>query len=240
MRLVRSRKIRVLAVAASFVTALSGTAVAQAETVAPGHIVTATEGSRSISWSTPAMKSRHGQIQNIEKTREAATVITLKNAAAPTKYDFTLHLPQTDRAVLIPDGRVLVAAPDGTILGAFQQPWAKDATGRSLDTKYVLSGSVLSQIIDTSGAVFPVTADPHYTWGWISGTIYFNKAETKLMAVGASVVSWIPTPYTVWGGRTLAALAGIGVATNRCIKWKIWAIGVVAGAPALYSGGYCR
>jgi hypothetical protein len=51
-----------------------------------------------------------------------------------------------------------------------------------------------------------------------------------VIAVGGTVVSWIPTPYTVWGGRTLAALAGIGAATerwhqvedlgDRCRRWR--------------------
>lgn len=220
--------------------ALAVPAVAHAEALIPGQIVTASNGSASISWSTPTLSARQARIQNTERPREAATVITLANADAPTRYDFALRLPAHTRTVLVPDGRVLVTKPSGPVLGAFEKPWARDARGRSLDTRYRLSGSVLSQVIDTTGAAFPITADPHYTWGWISGTIYFNKAETRLIAVGGTVVSWLPTPYTVWGGRTLAALAGIGAATNRCIKWKIWAIGVTAGAPVLYSGGYCR
>ncbi|MDN3460960.1 hypothetical protein [Rhodococcus sp. APC 3903] len=37
------------------------------------------------------------------------------------------------------------------------------------------------------------------TWGIIAATIYFNKAETRTMALGGTVVSWIPSPWTVWG-----------------------------------------
>lgn len=35
---------------------------------------------------------------------------------------------------------------------------------------------------------------PHYTWGTISGTAYFDKSETKVIALGGTVVGWLPHP----------------------------------------------
>jgi hypothetical protein len=171
--------------------------------------------------------------------KDAATIITLADASAPTRYDFGLTLPTGAAAQLASDDSVVVLDQGGNPLGSFLKPWAKDATGKNLATEYGLNGSTLTQIVHTEGATFPVTADPHYTWGWVTGTIYFNKTETKLMALGGTIVSWLPSPATMWGGRSLAALAAYAVATNQCIKWKIWAIGIIAGGPLLYQGGYC-
>jgi hypothetical protein len=87
----------------------------------------------------------------------------LWTAKDSVRYDFALRLPPKTTSVLIPDGRVLVTAANGRVLGAFEKPWARNARGRALNTRYLLAGSVLSQVIDTTGAAFPVTADPPYT-----------------------------------------------------------------------------
>ncbi|KAK3387399.1 hypothetical protein B0H63DRAFT_469953 [Podospora didyma] len=47
-------------------------------------------------------------------------------------------------------------------------PWATDATGRRLPTRYSISGDDKTDIIqhvDTTDAVFPVVADPHVSLG---------------------------------------------------------------------------
>ncbi|WKD31146.1 hypothetical protein [Streptomyces xanthophaeus] len=95
-----------------------------------------------------------------------------------------------------------------------------------------------------------MVADPHYTWGIITGTVYFNKNETKVLALGGTVVSWHSHPAAVVGGRSLAGFAGVAVATDRCVKIKVNpGLGVLSPAAALagsgyYSGsggdGYCR
>jgi hypothetical protein len=140
---------------------------------------------------------------------------------------------------------VLISSPTGP-LGQFQPPWARDAHGKDLATSYTLtdssgSGYVLTQHVNTGGATFPVTADPHYTWGWITGTIYFNKQETTMAAVlGGGAGFWtqiVPGWGTLLGAytSTLATVAGIAVARHQCLKIKLPAL-----VPETYSGGYCR
>ena len=203
---------------------------------------TSPQGDR-LSWATPKVNSDDARVTNTTQADGAATVITLKDSVAPTRYDFKLDLPPGASAQLLDDGSAVVRDSLHKALGSFQPPWAKDASGAAIPTSYSLAGNVLSQVIDVRGATFPVTADPHYTWGWVSGTVYFNKSETKAIALGGTVVSWIPTPYTVIGGRTLIAWAGIAVAANRCIKLKV-GLTYYINSIAYYSGnegdGYCR
>ncbi|WP_031155363.1 hypothetical protein [Streptomyces erythrochromogenes] len=135
--------------------------------------------------------------------------------------------------------------------GHIDAPWAKDANGKAVPTSYRLDGNTLVQTIETGpDTAYPVVADPHYTWGIISGTVYFNKSETKVLALGGTVVSWLPHPAAVVGGRTLAGVAGYAVATDQCVKFKVYP-GLAPLSPAaalsgsgVYGGsagdGYCR
>lgn len=87
-----------------------------------------------------------------------------------------------------------------------------------------------------------------YTWGWVTGTAYYNRAETRTMktAWGAGVVASGLCAY-FWAETAGAAcavsaalmgqwmyVAGNVYADGHCVKIKIptlWAYG--------YSGGYC-
>lgn len=135
---------------------------------------------------------------------------------------------------------VVTLNADGTAStqATISAPWATDAMGRSLTTSYTLNGTTLTQHIDTTGAVSPVVADPKITWGWTTYTVYFNKSETAYTAVGGQVVSYIPTPWTNSGGRSLVAWAGIAMAQRKCIesKFNYWS---PIPSPSIYSGGYC-
>ncbi|MFD0271355.1 hypothetical protein ACFVGY_33010 [Streptomyces sp. NPDC127106] len=185
----------------------------------------------------------------------ARALVTLKNADAPTTQRFDLGLP--DGATLVADGTggydiVTSANGAGAVArGHIDAPWAKDANGNAVPTSYSLDGNTLVQTIETGpDTAYPVVADPHYTWGIISGTVYFNKEETKVLALGGTVVSWLPHPAAVVGGRSLAGIAGYAVATDQCVKFKV-SPGLVPLSPAAavagsgtYSGsagdGYCR
>lgn len=56
-------------------------------------------------------------------------------------------------------------------------PWAVDANGRSLPTTYTYANGVLTQRINTTGAAFPVVADPWVTGGLFT-YVHFSRAET--------------------------------------------------------------
>ncbi len=65
-------------------------------------------------------------------------------------------------------------------------PWAIDAKGKALPTRYELSGETLTQVVDLRGAVFPVTADPAL-W-WVIGTSAVCAAQLGTLAFGAAKV----------------------------------------------------
>jgi len=159
-----------------------------------------------------------------------------------TTYGVSLSVGQT----LQPDalGGVLVIQ-NGKWVGRFSAPWAVDANNRSLPTSYSITSNTITQTVDTTGAQFPVVSDPHYTWGIITGTVYFNKTETaKAAASSASITALAflaPPPFDVVlavSASYYSLVAGYAVIDHKCLEVKS------DGLAYEYSGtqgdGYCQ
>jgi len=114
-----------------------------------------------------------------------ASFIVINNAVAPTDYKFAVG-SKTDTLTLVDGGKVQVKNSDGAVVNYLDTPWAHDANGRQLPTSYTVEpgSNVVTQHVNTTGAAFPVTADPSTGCGigWCS--VYFNRAETKAIAAG--------------------------------------------------------
>jgi hypothetical protein len=175
-------------------------------------------------------------------TNGVRELFTLNNTDAPTDFSAPLNLPENAGLIANDEGGfdIVTSNADGPALtqATISTPWATDANGRSLTTSYTLDGTTLTQHIDTTGAVFPVVADPKITWGWTSFTVYYDKRETGIMALEGQVLSYVPNPWARWGGRTIATWAAYALATNQCIKIKYY--GYAAPWPGYYKGGYCK
>jgi hypothetical protein len=201
MRLARTKSILAATAVATGLIISGGTAkaITPGQTVAPGQTVTSSTSAGAISWRTPAVPSNHARIVNTVDKTGASTVMTLQDSSAPTSYAFPLTLPAETKASLQADGSVTVTGKTGPI-GSFKAPWAKDANGKKLPTSYALtedtSGYILTQNITTTGAVFPVTADPAYVnlnCGSVTCTFYLGKELTRWLqhniAIGAGIAA---------------------------------------------------
>ena len=166
----------------------------------------------------------------------------LRGSAAPSDVAF-----RVDGAglTLTPDKLGGVVVTRGSVpLGRIHAPWAVDATGRSLPTSYHVRGQTVIQHVDTASAVYPVVADPHFTFGWTGATAYFNRQETRDIAFGlggtAAAAILLPPGFDVVVPVALgAAAAEAGVAENHG-----YCLYVHNTTPGVYKGsqgdGYCR
>jgi hypothetical protein len=116
----------------------------------------------------------------------------MQTPSAPSTQRYQLDLPAGTRLEPVGEGFLIVDA-NGGVRGAVAAPWAKDAAGRSLPTRYAVDGTTLVQHTDTAGARFPVVADPKLTFGV---GVYLNMWGSELRATAA----WI----TAMGGVTAA------------------------------------
>ncbi|UPL10477.1 hypothetical protein [Microbacterium sufflavum] len=153
---------------------------------------------------------------------QVATVID--TAAAPTRYDYPIDLPEASSLVLQGGGGVAVVDDaTGEVLGSFAAPWAKDATGKDVRTRYEVEGQTLTQVVEhNTNYVYPVVADPTYT----TSVIYLSKAQVVTMYNGlhgiSGACSALPIPYP-------ASIACLGLAPAAQVEkayWNKWRIKV--------------
>jgi hypothetical protein len=160
-----------------------------------------TTASGTTAYTDPASNSATAVQATTDGVRQ---LFTLNNADAPT--DFTVPLTSPDGAVLNEDGAGgydLNSSPNAygvaTTIVHIDAPWAKDATGKSLATSYSIKGTTLTQHIATTGAVFPVVADPLFTYGWGA---YFNLTGSQVFTLGSALM-------VVYGGASIVACNGL-------------------------------
>jgi len=147
------------------------------------------------------------------------TLITISGNRAPTSFGFTLPLPAGMQYRLNTNGSIdVIKTGTGQIIGSISAPWARDANGKTVATRYTLKGNVIMQTVAYRGAAFPVVADPSVYWHWWGYQVYFSKWETGVIAGGLQVAK----EYFGWDGWLAV---GVWVATGLAA----WAI----------SHGYC-
>lgn len=181
---------------------------------------------------------------------------TIADANAPTAYEYQFDLGQGGTLKTNADGGVDVLDGTGGTIASIAAPWAIDSNGLPVPTWYEISGNNLVQRISHLGhaTAYPVVADPKVTYGLVTGTIYFNKAETKDFSSAGSLISACAVVAKVPGALGVALLAGCLVngiswvvqanrAVNRsmCLKIKFTApvVGLATWWPDIYGGGYC-
>jgi hypothetical protein len=186
----------------------------------------------------------------VQPLTDGVRVLAVESDARTKEFRFPVILPAGSFLVPEEGGAVAVEVPSGNgavwAVGEFQSPWAKDANGRALPTSYRIEGNTLVQTVATNASTaYPVVADPKWTWGIVTGTAYFDKAETATIADHADWISvfgpLIPWPWSdllpTWAAyiRTVAQHAH---ALGLCVSVKsTGTAGIYGGSTA---GGYCR
>ena len=62
----------------------------------------------------------------------------------------------------------------------------RSSIGTVVETSYTVEGrTIVQSVATTDEALYPVVADPEFVWGWVTGTIYFDVAETGMICYAA-------------------------------------------------------
>ena len=84
-----------------------------------------------------------------------------------TNYDFVVTLAAKQEINLSEGGGVSITDSMGEVDMTIPPPWAYDASGSVVASDYSLEGTTLTlNIHPGSSAVYPIIADPVFTWGW--------------------------------------------------------------------------
>lgn len=164
-------------------------------------------------------------------TKEGAQLLTvIRGAGAREEYVYTVNGGSFQ---LSADGGAVVLNDSGKMQYIIAKPWAKDANGIDIPTKFrvEVNGALLVQDINHVGAAYPVTADPRWIerqwWGTV---IHFTNDETRQIARGsqflAIVLGWSPVVAVAVGVFSwwMQGIADSGRCTaavmNTAIFWE--------------------
>ncbi|WP_431030849.1 hypothetical protein [Plantibacter sp. RU18] len=132
---------------------------------------------------TVITEASYGIVTGTGRENTNASFVVLRNASAPTSYDFEIGDPGTTLS-LVEDGSAIVTDASGQAVNYLMAPWARDANGVELATHYTVADNIVTQHVNTTGAVFPVVADPTTGCGTGWCSVYFDHAETNAIAAG--------------------------------------------------------
>lgn len=152
----------------------------------------------SVATGVVAYAGSDGSANAVQATENGGVrmLTIIDNPNAPTVYDYKVTIPNGGHIELIDEGGAVVVDSTGELIAAVDTPWAKDATGKTIETYFTTDGQTLTQHINhnVAGVVYPVTADP----AWF--------------AVAAGVVAWAV------GACAASVASGIGL---DGIRWAI-------------------
>ena len=152
----------------------------------------------------------------------------------------------------IPDIGTLLegTAADTTnfVVSLIEAPWAFDALGNKIPSEYTIQGDTLVlNVAHDMAAAYPVVADPVWTWGIVSGTAYFSRDETVMVAGSiatlAPLLILIPPPFNLAIAGYAVTIYGWAVSAlfwwNKCLKVKYGFSWSWSGpSPGIYPGHY--
>ena len=157
----------------------------------------------------------------------------LESAASPRSFTYTVQ-GGVQPKIRADGGADLVVKTGEALLvvGEVKAPWAVDANGNAVDTKYVVSGSKLTQLVNAdANTAYPVVADPTYGSTWGIPTVYLDRSETNAAASDIQFVYiicsaaglWNPVVGVVCAGNAFIINKGAknAVARNECVKIMI-------------------
>ncbi len=237
--------------------ALTGITVGLPDSVLPGTAEVAENGSIV---SEAAGATVQAVVQPFDGGMRVSTVIAGPEAPA----EFAYELPADVDVALNPDGSAslsrTVIGEDGATLtvgiGEIGQPWAVDANGSQLETRYEVLGNQLIQHVSHDGAAYPVVADPTFWWGW---NIYASSKVvgqvTKLLiggssaaALGRALLNFLPGIGSLAGNVTTlaSAMMAFGAAMINVCNWRgrgvffgwTWVTGALPFVPTVVRNGY--
>ena len=165
--------------------------------------------------------------------RGTQSLISIVGEQAPKQYRFSLDLPEGFSTKSSADGSISITTSTGETLGNVEKPWAYDATGAAVPTKFSIEGSTLVQTVEhTSSTVYPVVADPSIQWvPWpvlaVSG-IEIKMFSSIAVAIGAG---------GAWAGCTFSKVSGVAakIVSQIC---TVVGVGGVAGVVNYVSNTY--
>jgi len=165
----------------------------------------------------PMQSSTSAQDSDAQSSLSARAIVAVPDANSDRSYNFDLNYPDGIVPQLEKDGSVkFILDPKlgnprpeveaEATFGEIKTPWAIDANGKKVPTKFTLKGNTLTQTITpTKDTTYPVILDPEAEWKGFYGRLTYSRAETRNMRDEGVVIAGLLT-----GSAGIAAMFGPG------------------------------
>lgn len=183
----------------------------------------------------------------VQRSTDRVTVAAVLQPGQRTAR-FRLGLPEGQRLEPAQGGGLAVLS-GSNLVALVDAPWAVDAQGRRLATRYRVKGTTIVQEVDTRGATFPVVADPtvrtgfhivpvfyvQYTWSetwWVKNHLPEGMISWALLCSRTGEAAPFCAFYGGIFGSKISAATGAAIAHHRCLKMRVPATMGAVGLPA--------
>lgn len=123
-------------------------------------------GAAGVTWGSARTRRRPGSSTRFGFDRPDGArqdFVLLSDESSERTHRFAIDVPEGGRMVKNSDGSVDVLDAEGRRVNHIRAPWAYDATGRSVSTRYEIdneTGELVQYIDPERSTVYPVLADP--------------------------------------------------------------------------------
>jgi hypothetical protein len=157
-------------------------------------------------------------------TEDGATQVQTVIPSTDATHNFTYAFAEATTLALREDGGVDVLLVDdegaATVTAQVAAPWAVDAKGETVTTRYAVDGNELTQFVDTDpDATYPIVADPRVTVG---NGVYFYLQRHEIVAFAsaaqAALAGGAGVACAVYGKR-VAAIPGAKTIVDFMCKY---------------------
>lgn len=135
-------------------------------------------------------------------------VTTIEDVSAPIEYAYDLDVPDGATFEFLEGSAVAILDKEGKFFAGVAAPWAKDANGADVPTRYEVRDSTLVQVVDhrRAGISYPVTADP-----WLGRNFFSSLREDTYhgnVRYSGTVSGWGATVMLAPQGRDIMLAYG--------------------------------
>lgn len=128
-------------------------------------------------------------------------ITTIESSSAPTEYFFDVTLPVGASLLVNEDGSVAAYSRTGAFVAGVHRPWAVDADGVAVPTRFVVNGNRLTQFVAHDDTyAYPIVTDP-----WLGANLYGSVKATK--TTQGYVLTTTPTQW----GAAFSGVSNIGM-----------------------------
>lgn len=154
-------------------------------------------------------------------------LIHIASASAPERYEFPIGGDVTE-LVPLANGEVEALNAEGEVVATAATPWATDANGVDVPTRYEIDGTRLTQVVEhrSGNFTYGIVADPSFWWavkcgGQIALFLAENNAFGKVFKALKS------------GAKTFAKLLKSKGSKTKAVKWLVYELSGAKGATTL-------